>query len=205
MPENQIEPLASSLTLVRQAKEGDTEALDALFRRYASRVLHIARVRLGPGLRTRLDSQDIVQEAFIRAVKGFGKFEVRHEGAFLHWMSELVRNAIRDQYDYFHAKKRAMSRDVALIRPTDLTDHGAATVPGFDPTPSRVFAAREDIQKLVDAMDRLPEEAREAVVQRDMEGLPFAEIGKMMGRSEDAARMLYARAKAKLAALMQAS
>lgn len=193
----------SSLILVRQAKAGDVEALNALFDRYSLRVLQIVRMRLGPALRAKLESQDIVQDAFTRAVKGFDHFELRNEGAFLHWLGELVRNAINDRYDQFRAKKRDMRQENA-IEPGERADSGRDTsLPGNDPTPSRILEGREDAFRLGAAMDQLPQDARDVIVFRDLEELSFAEIGRLTGRTEDAARMYYARSKAKLAGIFQ--
>lgn len=192
-----------SLILIRQAKSGDAEALNALFDRYSPRVLQIVRLRLGPTLRSKLESQDIVQDAFTRAVKGFDHFELRHEGAFIHWLGELVRNSINDRYDQFRAQKRDV-RQENPIEPSEGTDSSQdRPLPGGDPTPSRVLENREDILRLSAAMDQLPQDARDVIVFRDLEELSFAEIGRLTERSEDAARMFYARSKAKLAGIFQ--
>lgn len=199
----QGEPSAGSLVLIRQAKAGDADALNALFRKYSPRVLQIVRLRLSPSLRGKLESQDIVQDAFTRAVKSFESFEVRHEGAFLHWMGELVRNAINDRYDQFRAQKRD-ARLENPIEPAERTDSSiSSSLPGNDPTPSRVLENREDILRLSDALDKLPPEARDVIIFRDLEEQSFAEIGELTGRTEDAARMFYARAKAKLTGIFQ--
>ncbi|MBI2387690.1 MAG: sigma-70 family RNA polymerase sigma factor [Elusimicrobia bacterium] len=194
----------SSLILIRQAKAGDAEALNALFDRYSARVLQIVRLRLGPSLRAKLESQDIVQDAFTRAVNGFDHFELRHEGAFIHWLGELVRNAINDRYDQFRAQKRDM-RQENPIEANERTDSSRDfSLPGDDPTPSRVLENREDVLRLSAAMDKLSQDARDVIVFRDLEELSFAEIGRLTGRSEDAARMYYSRSKAQLAGIFQA-
>lgn len=194
---NESDRLADSLVLIRKAKNGDAEALNDLFARYSPRVLQIVRLRLGPSLRSKLESQDILQDAFTRAVTGFDRFELRKEGAFLHWLGELVRNSINDRYDHFRAKKRDARQENPLG--AESADDAAADLPGPDPTPSRVLEGQEEFLKLAEAMDRLEPDARDAIVFRDLEGLSFAEIGEVTQRSEDAARMHYARAKAKLA------
>lgn len=186
----------------QRAKAGDRAAFEELLKAHAARVHHIARIRLGPALRAKMDSQDIVQEAFLRALKGFSGFEATNEGGFLHWMSRLVENAIRDQSDRFTAKKRAMGSELPMA-PAEDDAAAPPTYPGHDPTPSQWLVAQESLDALFAALDSLPPDAREAVVHRDMEGLSFAEVGQLLGRSEDAARMLYVRAKAKLTGLMR--
>lgn len=164
--------------------------------------MKLVRLRLGTGLRAKLESQDVYQEAFIRAFKGLDGFEERHEGAFLHWMAKLVENVIRDKKDFFAAAKRASPLEVPL-EPRDASEAGGFAPPaGGDPTPSRWLASAEEFDRLLTALDGLPQESRDAFVLREIDGLPFAEIGRLGGRSEDAARMLYVRAKSKLSALL---
>jgi RNA polymerase sigma-70 factor (ECF subfamily) len=202
-PPNGYDPLAASLTLVRKAKAGDAEALNGLFKRYSPRVLQIVCMRLGPSLRSKLESQDILQDAFTRAVKDFDHFELRHEGAFLHWLGELAHNAIKDRYDHFRAQKRdsRMENPIDAVPLTETRE--AALPPEREPTPSRVIEGQEDISRLTAALDALSQEDRDVIVFRDLEDLSFAEIGRLMERSEAAARMHYVRSKVKLSALFQ--
>lgn len=196
MPET--DTLAASMILIRRAQAGDKDAFNDLLKRYSGRVLQIVRMRLGPGLRAKLESQDILQDAFTRAFHDFDHFELQREGAFLHWLSELVRHSICDRYDHFKAEKRSAAMETPLDRPADDSKPGLEPR-GGDPSPSRILAGQEELEKLTRALDRLSEEHRDVIVSRDIEDLSFAEIGALLSRSEDAARMLYSRAKAKLA------
>mgnify|MGYP001606283094 CR=1 FL=1 len=196
--------LETTITLVRRAKDGDAEALNSLFQKYLERVHYLVRLRLGKGLRRYLESQDIVQEAMIRGLKGFDRFEMQHEGAFLHWLSKLVENVIRDKADFFNAAKRSVSEDLPLENNDESSIDALARLPGNDPTPSTVLIRDEQLLKLENALEQLSEDYREAVLQREIEDLSFKEIGENMNRSEDAARMLYVRAKAELVKVLQA-
>src|SRR5262245_29002800 len=89
-----------TLQLVRRVQSGDRAALQPLFERYYDRVRRIARVRLGAGLRQRMDSGDIVQETFIAALSGFDRFELRDEASLLQWLAVLLENRIRDAADW---------------------------------------------------------------------------------------------------------
>jgi RNA polymerase sigma-70 factor (ECF subfamily) len=64
------------------------------------------------------------------------------------------------------------------------------------------LAIQEGASALERALDDLPEQQRDVVLLRRFEGLSYAEIGERLGRSADAARMLYGRAVAALAAAM---
>ena len=196
--------LETTITLVKLAKDGDADALNSLFQKYLERVHYLVRLRLGKGLRKHLESQDIVQEAMIRGLKGFDRFEMQHEGAFLHWLSKLVENVIRDKADFFNAAKRSVLEDIPLEGDEESSSDALARVPGKDPTPSTVLIRDEQLLKLEKALEQISDEYREVVLQREIEDLSFKEIGENMKRSEDAARMLYVRAKAELLKTLQA-
>lgn len=197
------DPLDTTVALVRRSKEGDSEALNLLFKKYLERVHYLVRLRIGKGLRGHLESQDIVQEAMIRGLKAFDKFEMRHEGAFLHWLSKLVENVIRDKADYLNAAKRSVSAESPLE--DDREDDAASMlskIRGADPTPSTILVRDEQLVRLERALEKLTDEHREVILQREIENLSFKEIGENMTRSEDASRMLYVRAKTDLARLL---
>jgi len=96
--------------LVTLAQGGDDSALNQLCGIYAERVRRIVRFRMGPELRSQLESMDLVQEALIEAVKDIGDFTYRSHGDFLNWLSSIVENTIRDYVDRVHAAKRDVRR-----------------------------------------------------------------------------------------------
>lgn len=191
--------LENTVNLVIQAQKGDKAALNNLFERYYERILFVVRLRLGYQLRQHLESGDILQEALKRGLMGFSEFRMTQEGAFMHWLSKLVENSIRDKADYFAAKKRSVLDQVPL------EDQGTGEslalgerLPGPDLTPSTLLVQGEEMKRLERALAELKVEHREIILQRDLEGLPFHDIGANLGKSEDAARMEYRRAKALL-------
>ncbi|MHC4242646.1 MAG: RNA polymerase sigma factor, partial [Planctomycetota bacterium] len=78
--------------LVALAQGGDNSALDRLCKVYSERVQRIVRFRMGTELRGKLESMDLVQDAFVAAVKDLDNFEYRDEGDFLRWMSKIAEN-----------------------------------------------------------------------------------------------------------------
>ena len=73
---------ASTARLLQRARDGDRAAYDRLFALAADRLLLYVRLRLGKGLRDRLESMDVVQEAYLEAWKDLATFEPRDDGAF---------------------------------------------------------------------------------------------------------------------------
>jgi len=100
--------------LVAQAQEGDTSALDQLCGVYTERVRRIVRFRMGPELRSHLESMDLVQEALVEAVLDLDQFRYSSDGDFLRWLCRIVENTIRDHMDKAHAAKRDIRKQVPL-------------------------------------------------------------------------------------------
>jgi len=182
--------------LVALAKEGDRTALEQLCQVYGERVHWIVRFRMGEEIRSKLDSMDVVQDAFVLALQDLGDFTYRDEGDFLRWMSKIVENRIRDNIKRLHADKRGIRKEVPLRNrlPTTQRGSGGAAGPMVTTTPSVIVSQREDLDKLDRAIDQLRPEYREAIILRKIEGLSYKEIGDRLGKSADAVGMLVSRA-----------
>lgn len=178
--------------VLRAAGEGSSEALDRLFRQVCPKLLRIIRLRLGPSLRRRLESQDILQATLLKAFERFDQFEGSGSGSLIGWMAAIARNEIRDQAD-FHQRKR---RDLGVQESVDgLPVELAAEIRSA----VSLLHLQEQEARLERALESLQDDHREVIVLRKLEELSFAEIGERMGRSPDACRMLLARAMGALA------
>jgi RNA polymerase sigma-70 factor (ECF subfamily) len=155
---------------------------------------------MGKELRSKLESVDLVQDVFVSALKDLGNFTYKNEGDFLRWLSGITENRLRDNLDKLHADKRDIRKEVRLNthRPTIEDSFAAALEPIDATTPSVIFSKREELSKLAKAIDALKPEYREVIVLTKVEGLSYREIGDKLGRSADAARMLFSRAMAAL-------
>ncbi len=187
----------STQALFLRAQTGDNQALSELYDRYQMRVLAAVRARLGAKLRGKLESWDVVQDVFLASLKNVRSFKPTSEGAFLNWLAKIVENRIRDRLDYFDAEKRTppltglCSAESSI--PLDIPDRSGA------PTPSQVLILSEDLARLEEVMDRLPEEQREMIVAVKIEGRSYDEIARAIGKSPDAVRMQVNRAMRALA------
>ena len=191
--------------LVSLAQNGDSSALDQLCKVYGERVLRIVRFRMGAELRGKMESMDLVQDAFVAAVKDLGKFEYRDEGDFLRWMSKIAENKIRDNLKRLHADKRDIRREVPIDHrvPTAGDNCPRMPEPIRTTTPSVIFSVSEELDKLENAMNLLKPEYREVIVLNQIEGLSLKKIGDKLNKSPDAVRMLVARAMASLASAFE--
>jgi RNA polymerase sigma-70 factor (subfamily 1) len=196
--------------LINEAKLGDKDALNRLFARYQNRVLRIVRLRLNPELREKLRTQsmDIVQEIFIAALRKLNKFEPTSKGAFLHWLSKIVENYIRDQIDYFSSKKRHSPLKELSLDETLKTDSGSEVevheiIPSEDTSPSQ-YASRKELKSALDnLLLRLEDADREVIILHKLEELTFKEIAQLHNKTEDALQKQYHRAFQKLISLVE--
>ncbi|MGD0660771.1 MAG: sigma-70 family RNA polymerase sigma factor [Syntrophorhabdales bacterium] len=195
-------------TLIRDGKEGDANALSTLFARYQERVLRIVRLRLSAPLRDRLrlQSMDILQETFLHAIRKLKDFEPTTEASFLHWLSRIVENVIRDQIDYSRAGKRDSAAERSLDQSIALQSghvHLRDLIPDEGTSPTQAVV-RKGIRSIVDnLLLELEEPERELIIQRKLEGLTFGEMAAELGKSEDAVRKLFNRSFQKLIALAE--
>lgn len=189
--------------LVIQAKDGDESALERLYCVYGERVRWMVRLRMGKVLRSRLESMDLVQDVFVHAFQALGDFTYKDEGDFVRWLSKIADNALRDNLDKLHAAKRDIRKEVPLGRHRSTADSGLRGSPkGLDATtPSVIMSKREDLARLEQAIDELKPEYRDVIVLSKIEGLSYKEIGKKLGKSPDAVRMLMPSAMAELTAV----
>lgn len=144
---------------------------------------------------------DLVQDAFISALRGLDDFTYQNEGDFLRWLAKIAENRIRDNLDRLHAEKRNIRREIPLnITGQVGKDSLVATVGPADlTTPSVIVSRREDMDKLEKAMDKLRPEYKEVIILAKMEGLSGHELAKKLGKEPGAARALLSRALAALA------
>ncbi len=164
--------------------------------RNLSWIRQYVRLRIAPYLRHQADSQDFVQDALVQVLESGPRFEIENEQHFRSLIARIVTNDIRDRHRYLHRQRRNVLRE----RP-----FGTESVLQLDPPAKAVtrpsqFMERNERQAWVRlAMEFLDPETRELVRLRIWQGQAFTAIGEALGVSEDAARMRFKRALAKLA------
>jgi RNA polymerase sigma-70 factor (ECF subfamily) len=182
--------------LVTLAKKGDKAALEHLCHVYGERVHWIVRFRMGSEIRLKLDSMDVVQDAFLFALEDLENFNYQEEGDFLRWLSKIAENRIRDNIKKLRADKRDIRKEVLFrnLVPTTQGSRLGALGPVAFTTPSLIISKREELSKLERAINKLKPEYREVIILKKIEGLSYKEISKRLSKSTDAVGMLISRA-----------
>ncbi|PRW63488.1 RNA polymerase sigma factor SigM [Actinopolyspora mortivallis] len=175
------ETASSDADLLKAHLRGDRQAFSELFRRHRDRLWSVA-------LRTMRDpdeAADALQEAMISAFRNAGSF--RSESRVTTWLHRIVVNACLD---------RMRRQRVRATVP--LADSGPA-----EPAHPHDTIAEHDTRMVVDqALSRIPEEQRAAVVLVDVEGYPVSEAARMLGAAEGTVKSRCARGRLKLAQLL---
>lgn len=159
--------------LVDRVKRGDMHAFEMLVVKYQRRIQRlVARMVRDPE-----QVEDIAQETFIRAYRALPQF--RGESAFYTWLYRIAVNT---------AKKTLMDmkRD-PVVTESALASRGESNETyslenelSTAETPEAVLASREVAQAVNAAIEALPEDLRQAIVLREIEGLAYEEIASVM-------------------------
>ena len=182
--------------LISLAKNGDESALDRLCEAYGERVRRIVRLRMGRELRSKMESMDLVQDAFISALRSLEDFTYKNEGDFLRWMSRIAENRIRDNLEKFHTNKRNIHKEIPLNNNRQAEQDSFVEIKGpVDwTTPSVVMSRKEDWDKLEKAMDKLNPEYKQVILLAKMEGMSHKEIAEKLNKNPHSTRALLSRA-----------
>ena len=189
--------LAEQIGLVNA---GDADALHVLIVHYHPMLLRKVAAGFDGTLGRRLDPEDVLQEAYIKAFQHVGAYGFEHAGGFYKWLETIALNELYNLRRNHGRQRRDAGREV----------HGAGTGAGrtdwhsfvtlaeriatAGTTPSGVIKRKELTAALLGALARLGEEQREVVRLRFLEGRKVAEVAKRLGRSEDAVHALCYRA-----------
>ncbi len=194
--------------LLTEARTGSDECLGRLLEYYANYLKLLATTQIDDKLRARCSPSDIVQETFYEAHRDFGKFRGGSEAEFMAWLRQiLLNNLARVVEMHVLTAKRDVRREVSLNGLKAAFDRSAARLEAAlvdrGESPSSHVHRREHAVLLADRLAELPPDYREVLVLRHFQDLPFEEVGRRMGRSAGAVRMLWLRAIGQLREVLQ--
>ena len=178
---------ATDESLMIRFQSGEEGAFAFLLRRHQSPLYNFALRHLG----STSAAEEVVQDAFVRVVQSAGEF--KHEARFSTWLYTIARNLCVDQM-----RRAALRRHPSLDGPGRADGHdgptlGERTADGRADV-ERAVASGEIRERVLAAVARLPSEQREVFLLREVSSLPFTEIARIVGVSENTvkSRMRYA-------------
>jgi len=163
----------SDAMLVARTVAGDQRAFELLVIKYQRRVERL----IGRMVRDVDLVEDIAQETFIRAYRALHQF--RGDAQFYTW---LYRIAVNTAKKFLLDMKRDRTVSDSALGPKDEDDETfhRRNEPSTDETPESVLAAKEIGQAVSEALAALPEDLRQAITLREMEGMSYEDIAQLM-------------------------
>jgi RNA polymerase sigma-70 factor, ECF subfamily len=184
-PEHADQVSESTIHVLERAQGGDELAAQILIERALPPVRRWARGRLPRYARSGADTEDVVQDVFLKTLRGIRRFQYRTVGSLQAYLRRAVVNRIRDLIR--GSKRRGTEVDV------DSEPHD------WKPSPLEAAIMREQLDHFLEALRRLRPVDRQVIVWRIELGYTVEEIATRLGKSNAAAAMSVSRAMTRLA------
>ena len=163
MGENELD-----LELVKRVQRGDKTAFDLLVLKYQHRIGAV----IGRFVPDYAESQDIAQESFIRAYRAIANF--RGDSQFYTWLYRIAVNTAKNHL--VAMKRRPPTSDVEA----EDAEHFSGGRMQDNDTPEHELLREEIAREVSQTVAALPEELRQAITLREMDGLSYEEIAEAM-------------------------
>jgi RNA polymerase sigma-70 factor (ECF subfamily) len=195
-----------SRALISAAQRLDPQALATLLESYRNYLRLLARTGIDASLRGKADPSDLVQETLLKASQNIASFRGQTEAELAGWLRRILsqnlvnlvrrhgglRGALREQ-----SLNELLDRSSIALEAVVARQAGSAAVAEFP-------FGRDPGVLLAEAMSELPPDYREVITLRNLEHLDWQQTGARLGRTPDAARMLWVRALKRLRPLIEA-
>jgi RNA polymerase sigma-70 factor (ECF subfamily) len=159
----------SDIKLVELVQRGDRAAFNMLVLKYQHKVMKLVTRYV----RDQAEAEDITQEAFIKAYRALPAF--RGESAFYTWLYRIAINTAKNSL--MSSRRRLVDYNLDLQDPED---YASQVLLKDSDTPEGMLLTDEIRQTVQEAMEQLPDDLREAITLRELEGLSYEEIAQVM-------------------------
>lgn len=188
----------SEQSLIRRAREGDEAAFQALLDRHEKTLRKRIQRWINPRFRRKISASDILQEAYIVALRRLAAFEDRSEGSFGRWLGQIVELKVREAVRGFGAAKRDVAREVSRDGRLDTRNFA-----GRQTSPSQAAIAAETREAARAAFEKMPDDYQRIVMLVQQDQVTFETAARKLGRTLAATRKLYGRAVARFTRLLE--
>ena len=168
-PTHPVDHGAADQALVARVQGGDSAAFDLLVRKYQHRIAAL----ISRYVHDWSEVQDVAQDTFIRAYRAIGNF--RGDAQFYTWLHRIAVNTAKN---HLVSHSRRPPTDDIEVETAEQFESGLRL--RENATPERELMRQQLEQTVMRAVERLPEELREAISMREVEGLSYEEIAQRM-------------------------
>lgn len=186
----------STQVLLAEAKKGNKHSLGQLMQLLRPYVRVLARAAHGGRLVRQADDSDLVQEAMVEVTRSFERFEGVVVPEFLAWLRQVVANTVHKTIRTTIGTKK---RNPGPLFPIEAEGAEASS----RDQPDYRAEVREESARVAVAMEQLPDEMRQVLVMRLVDGRPHAEIAVELGKTDSAVRMLFVRSVRRLQRILK--
>ncbi len=186
--------------LIERIKSGDRAALGEFIELRTPQLMAFIAKRMSDRLQQKVEPADVLQELTATSLAALDDVELGDRDPF-GWLCQQAERRIIDAHrHHFGAQKRAAHGEVGLYTPLGGMDQGqlADMISVSMTSPSQAFSRQQKEFHMFEALAGLPEDAREALRLRYLEGLPSKEIAERLGKTDGATRVLLSRALTRL-------
>jgi len=156
--------------LVEKSQRGDKKAFAMLVEKYQRRLTRL----LSRMVRDQSEIEDIVQDSFIKAYRAINNF--RGDSAFYTWLYRIGINTAKNHLVKLGKRPKAMN-DIEIEEIENFED--AQDLRNLE-TPENSMATKEIIASVNQTIETLPDELKEAIQLREIDGLSYEEISDLM-------------------------
>jgi len=178
---------AQDWELVRLCQNGTAAAFEELVRRHQQRVFGL----VAGILRRPQDVEDVAQQVFLKAYLGIRRFDQR--AAFSTWLYKI---AVNECWDYLRKKKVR-----PLVYEADLSEEQVSRLDGIvsSDRPPQSPSERAEVRELLDRiLEALPEQDRQLLLLKEMEGFSVQELAEMLHLNVNTVKVRLFRARGRI-------
>ncbi len=200
-----VESEADIVDLLARVRGGDQSALAELYARHRDKLRRMVQLRLDRRLAGRVSPSDVLQEAYIDAVKRIDHYFEKPDQPFFGWLRLVVGQRLADVHREHLALKRDVGQEVPINRGAAGADSAclAACLLGTGTSPSHAAARAESFARLEEALDQMDPLDREVLALRHFEELSNTDTAAILDIQPAAASKRYVRALARLKQILE--
>jgi RNA polymerase sigma-70 factor (ECF subfamily) len=186
----QEQQLPAFSSMLDRARQGEAEAISALYRHFLSGVFWYIAARVPD----RPTAEDLTSEVFLEMVEGIHKVRADNEATFASWLFQIARITVAGYY----RKRERVPTSLSLENERSLREDDntimAVPISHPDADPVRWAEARDEWSIVVQAINTLTEEQRQVLVGRLILGYDVTTVAQMVGKKANAVKALQFRA-----------
>lgn len=199
-------PEPGEVTRIERVRNGDRDALAAVFAEHRPRLLRTAALRIDARLAARVSADDVLQEAYVSAAQRCGHVEGTSEESLFLWLRLVTLQTLIDLHRrHVGTQARSVERETGAkpASGTGATVNWGVALPGSQTSPTELMRRGERFERLRGAIEQMSETDREVLLLRHFEELTNQEVATVLNIEQKAASIRYFRALARLRTILE--